>query len=522
MVPSDDEDDDVDDDNIINIINNNDNDGSGNEESGGRGVSSGPALQMGAITPFPDENGNNIIANEYGNGRDVGNSIDEIPIELLMKQQPEIANAATNNNNNDGDDDNDNDINDRNTVLSPSQMSSDVLNAHHMDNELLKPLWFARMIVKCPMILCTIIFVILVAITYVDSIFFEISEQTQRTFLVENNHYVEKYDTLTLATERATLESSQAAAVDMIPQTERIGRWIYFFMFELTSYKGDYDMINPSATDYWILTPENIKLIVHYENEIFDDQQWIDEFCYYDQRVSPTAFSCNGALLSLARIIYNTFDMDTVTVAEIKEFTLNKTRDAQFGPTYQSLFNPGVTTTEQTFIYRSFFFAGAPIATGKEIKNGTLTHSSIYATDNDRFDDQKAAYVEWADKIWTEITVKHNGEFTDGNLRITALCYIVYSTYFNVLLQQGMFFIIFAVGSVLVYMTFHLQSIFLASVALFEILMSFPLAYFMYRIVLQISHYDTLSSLIIFVLLGVGADDVFVFTDAGCKAGFLC
>ncbi len=77
-----------------------------------------------------------------------------------------------------------------------------------------------------------------------------------------------------------------------------------------------------------------------------------------------------------------------------------------------------------------------------------------------------------------------------------------------------MVYLVFSVAIVLVYMSIHLSSIFLSTCALFQILMSFPLAYFMYRFVFQIEHYDTLSSLIIFVLLGVGADDVFVFTDA--------
>merc|ERR1719362_1946498 len=49
---------------------------------------------------------------------------------------------------------------------------------------------------------------------------------------------------------------------------------------------------------------------------------------------------------------------------------------------------------------------------------------------------------------------------------------------------------------------------------MFQILMSFPLAYFFYRFIYGIPQFDMLSILVIFVLLGIGADDVFVFTDA--------
>merc|ERR1719464_2523099 len=98
--------------------------------------------------------------------------------------------------------------------------------------------------------------------------------------------------------------------------------------------------------------------------------------------------------------------------------------------------------------------------------------------------------------------------------------WVVYQEYFNVLLSDSMIYLAFAVLIVLCYMTIHLSSFFLALCALFQILMSFPLAYFIYRAVFQIPHYDTLSSLILFVLLGVGADDVFVFTDAWLQSKY--
>merc|ERR550534_2688515 len=47
-----------------------------------------------------------------------------------------------------------------------------------------------------------------------------------------------------------------------------------------------------------------------------------------------------------------------------------------------------------------------------------------------------------------------------------------------------------------------------------QILLSFVLAAFIYRVLFQIDYIDFLSFLVIFVILGIGADDVFVFTDA--------
>ena len=64
------------------------------------------------------------------------------------------------------------------------------------------------------------------------------------------------------------------------------------------------------------------------------------------------------------------------------------------------------------------------------------------------------------------------------------------------------------------YMAFHTGSVFIASLGMFEILISFPISIFIYRVVFGISYLGTIQVLSIFVVLGIGADDVFVFYDA--------
>jgi len=64
------------------------------------------------------------------------------------------------------------------------------------------------------------------------------------------------------------------------------------------------------------------------------------------------------------------------------------------------------------------------------------------------------------------------------------------------------------------YLMFHLGSFFLSLVGAFEIFMAFPAGAFIYRQIFGIDYFAQLHILIIFILLGLGADDVFVFTDA--------
>lgn len=66
--------------------------------------------------------------------------------------------------------------------------------------------------------------------------------------------------------------------------------------------------------------------------------------------------------------------------------------------------------------------------------------------------------------------------------------------------------------AVLLYMWFHLKSLFLSSCALLNVVFSFFITLVLYRSF--ISFFAELNRLSIFVVLGVAADDVFVYTDA--------
>jgi protein dispatched 1 len=68
--------------------------------------------------------------------------------------------------------------------------------------------------------------------------------------------------------------------------------------------------------------------------------------------------------------------------------------------------------------------------------------------------------------------------------------------------------------AVWVYMSLHTGSVFIASLGMFEILASFPVSIFLYRVFFRVSYLGNIQILSVFVVLGVGADDVFVFFDA--------
>ena len=71
-----------------------------------------------------------------------------------------------------------------------------------------------------------------------------------------------------------------------------------------------------------------------------------------------------------------------------------------------------------------------------------------------------------------------------------------------------------AFASVVLYMWFHTRSPFLTFMGLAHVLVSFPTTWAIYYLIFQIKYMGFLNFIALFVIMGIGADDIFVFTDA--------
>lgn len=74
-----------------------------------------------------------------------------------------------------------------------------------------------------------------------------------------------------------------------------------------------------------------------------------------------------------------------------------------------------------------------------------------------------------------------------------------------------------AVASILfvfMYLNFHLKSFFIASVGITIIILSFPVTILITEFVLQVKYFGTFHVIVIYIILGIGADDIFVVYDA--------
>ena len=67
---------------------------------------------------------------------------------------------------------------------------------------------------------------------------------------------------------------------------------------------------------------------------------------------------------------------------------------------------------------------------------------------------------------------------------------------------------------VVCYLAIHLRSPIVALLGMLQTIVAFPLAFFLYRVVFQVTFFASMNLLSIFIILGISADDIFVFYDA--------
>jgi len=108
-------------------------------------------------------------------------------------------------------------------------------------------------------------------------------------------------------------------------------------------------------------------------------------------------------------------------------------------------------------------------------------------------------------------------KFTDENentITVDIVSEAVGNIEFEKLLERDTSFAAISIMFVMAYFVFHLKSFFLAGIGLLLILLSFGFTAIIHQGVFRVQFYANLHNLIIFIVLGIAADDIFVFIDA--------
>eukprot|EP00003_Mantamonas_plastica_P024929 TRINITY_DN476_c0_g1_i4.p1 TRINITY_DN476_c0_g1~~TRINITY_DN476_c0_g1_i4.p1 ORF type:complete len:626 (+),score=196.36 TRINITY_DN476_c0_g1_i4:232-2109(+) len=144
---------------------------------------------------------------------------------------------------------------------------------------------------------------------------------------------------------------------------------------------------------------------------------------------------------------------------------------------------------------RSQFIFGRPLAGFKNVEDRPL--------------EQNEKFTKWALKFIQDFESAKN-----DNLEILYLGTGLSQPIIDELLIHDGLLAFASFAFVVFYLRFHTGSWFLASLGMTHVLMSFPVAYFVYLVILNIRAFYGLNFLSIYIILAIGADDIFVFVDA--------
>ena len=118
---------------------------------------------------------------------------------------------------------------------------------------------------------------------------------------------------------------------------------------------------------------------------------------------------------------------------------------------------------------------------------------------------------------WTKMAMEIGKQIEAGAQSATARAYFGGDFLFDEQINAAAIHdvVVMAGGLLLVglFTWFHFQSLFLSFVVALQIILSFAVTYFVYRILLDIPKVPIIMLLGIFVIIGIGVDDAFVFFD---------
>jgi len=148
---------------------------------------------------------------------------------------------------------------------------------------------------------------------------------------------------------------------------------------------------------------------------------------------------------------------------------------------------------------RSIFVAGGPVEVpGKNFKGM-----------QDRKKDQQIEIADWHRSLKPRLE-KHETE----SMSITPISRAYVLTEFALQVNKDTVWVFGSVAFVFFYITCHTKSVFLSLPSLLMIILSFPLTIFIYYYIFKITLFTALHSLVLFIVMGISADNIFVFFDA--------
>jgi len=255
------------------------------------------------------------------------------------------------------------------------------------------------------------------------------------------------------------------------------------------------------SNDDNILTPENVNKIIETTHGISNETDYQNKYCFWDVNYPNSACAPSA----IDTIIY---EFQGKTQDEI-----NAHLDALPSTKYH-YFGKEIADEKRSNMFVSYLKVGLPFPNCET----AFCNTSDYYSATDDFYKQVEPMNEWMHKtVWEG----YNDE--DSDLKIYPLSFEFFNTYLtNEALAETNILLFFCILVIFSYVVFHTQSLFLGGLGMLQIIICFGPAFVAYWYVVGVHRFGFMNAMIIFVILGIGADDMFVMTDAWVQSVHVC
>lgn len=260
-----------------------------------------------------------------------------------------------------------------------------------------------------------------------------------------------------------------------------------------------------------ILTAENIAAMKRAEDVILSHQSY-PRFCFHNPHgrsceaenvppvcalpASPTMSPHFFGVLSPKRYICARRNGSSIPVARNVSAFLKELQNenSTYAPMLGSSAKNGST-----------WIASSKIAIGTPFEG--------YADDSDRKSEQFEEYREWMRSLMEPVTMAAKPQ-----LDVYMLGLQIGTMRFRDAVMEDLVYCGAAFVLVTILLIVHTQSVFLATIAIAQVALAFPLALLIYTHIFRLLYFSVLHIFAIYLLVGIAADDVFVFTDSWKQA----
>lgn len=320
--------------------------------------------------------------------------------------------------------------------------------------------------------------------------FFEFSRaQSGREWLIKGEKTTSRRD----AVDESLMDLESARKGKALLRSSQLGRFNLFFSYR--SLSGN------------VFTPENLA-VMHEVESIVTSYPTREDYCLLGYGDTGESSGCVPEFSATASVVQPGGQLVHNWTDVIRDMSMDRRSNGYF---FSKDFDPAEVKGEYT---RSIVYSGLPL--------------EDFVNKNDRSNQQgdkiiQNYLVKVGDKIHDYLGTKSRlfaTKYVDrknrvkGDLEILWWGFGLQQELFSRAALQDFFWATFSFISVGIYMAVHTKSAFIAVIGMLEITFTIWLAFFFYRVVFQITYFTGIHFLAAFLLLGIGADDVFVFVDA--------